>query len=57
MMNWDAVAASSEILAAIGVVVSLLYVAAQITQSNRQSAPNPEFLLVATRLNTIPLRT
>ena len=34
-MNWDAIIALSEIITAIGVVVSLLYVAAQIKQSNR----------------------
>lgn len=32
-MNWDAIGAGSEILAAIGVIVSLLYLAQQIRQS------------------------
>ena len=32
-MNWEAVGASAELLAAIGVIVSLLYLAAQIRQN------------------------
>lgn len=32
-MNWDAIGAGAEILAAIGVIVSLLYLAQQIRQS------------------------
>ena len=34
-MNWDAVGASAELLAAVGVIVSLLYLAAQIRQNTR----------------------
>ncbi|MEH6570916.1 MAG: hypothetical protein V7709_17675 [Halioglobus sp.] len=39
-MNWDAVGASAEMLAAIGVIITLLYLASQIrqnTESNRFS--------------------
>lgn len=36
-MNWEAVAAVSEIVGAIAVVVSLLYVAKQIRAQNRES--------------------
>jgi hypothetical protein len=34
-MNWEAVGASAELLAAVGVIVSLLYLAAQIRQNTR----------------------
>ena len=37
-MSWDGITALSEIIAATAVVVSLLYVAAQVKQSNRQEA-------------------
>ena len=36
-MNWDAVSAIAEILGSIAVVVTLIYVAIQIRQSNRES--------------------
>ena len=32
-MNWDAIGASAEMLAAVGVIISLLYVASQIRQN------------------------
>ena len=33
-MNWDAIGASAELVAAVGVIASLLYLAGQIRQSN-----------------------
>ena len=36
-MNWDAISAIAEVLGAIAVVVSLIYVASQIKQSNAQA--------------------
>jgi hypothetical protein len=36
-MNWDAVGAVGEILVAAAVVVSLIYLAAQIRNQNRES--------------------
>ena len=46
-MNWDLVAALGEIVGAIAVVVSLLYLAAQIKQSNRQSASDTAAVVAA----------
>jgi len=37
-MNWDAIGAVSELVGGITVVVSVLYLALQVKQSNRQSA-------------------
>ena len=37
-MNWDALAATAELLAAIGVIVSLVYLAAQIRHGTLQVA-------------------
>ncbi|MFZ0486862.1 MAG: hypothetical protein WAL83_07675 [Arenicellales bacterium] len=37
-MNWDATAAIGQVLGAIGVIASLLYLAAQERQNNRASA-------------------
>ncbi|MGR8949047.1 MAG: hypothetical protein ACU84Q_13450 [Gammaproteobacteria bacterium] len=39
-MNWDAVGAIGEVIGAIAVVVSLLYVAVQIRNQNKQSRLN-----------------
>lgn len=36
-MNWNAIAAIGQVLGAIGVVASLLYLAAQVRQNNRAS--------------------
>ena len=36
-MNWEAIGAAAEIIGATAVVISLLYVAVQIRQSNRES--------------------
>ena len=37
-MNWDAIGAIAELVGAVGVVASLLYVATQVRTSNRASA-------------------
>ena len=37
-MNWDAIGAIAELVGAVGVVASLLYVATQVHNSNRASA-------------------
>ncbi len=37
-MNWEAIGAVSEVLGAATVVISVLYLALQVKQSNRQSA-------------------
>jgi hypothetical protein len=36
-MNWDAIGASAEMLAAVGVIISLLYVASQIRQNTAEN--------------------
>ena len=36
-MNWDAVAALAELLAALAVVASLVYLAVQVRQNTRQA--------------------
>ena len=46
-MNWDAIGAFSEVVGAIAVVISLLYVAAQVKQSNRQAATDSGFALLS----------
>jgi hypothetical protein len=39
-MNWDAIGAIAELLGAIGVIASLVYLATQIRQSREQMDPN-----------------
>ena len=39
-MNWDAIGAVGEILGALGVIVTLVYLSAQIRQSTRSSQAN-----------------
>ena len=46
-MNWDAIGAIGEIVGAFAVVVSLLYVAGQIRQSNRQSTSESGFAFIS----------
>ena len=46
-MSWDSVTAISEIVGALAVVISLLYVAAQVKQSNRQPASDSGFALLS----------
>ena len=46
-MNWDSLGAIAEVVGAIGVVVSLLYVAAQIKHSNRLVESDAGYAAVA----------
>ncbi len=46
-MNWDAVAALAELLAAVGVVASLVYLALQVRQNTAQVRLNSESLGMA----------
>ncbi len=46
-MNWDGIIAVAEMAGALAVVVSLLYVAAQIKQSNRQSTSESAFAFIS----------
>lgn len=39
-MKWNAISASADILAAIGVIISLVYLALQVRASNKASAVN-----------------
>ena len=39
-MNWEAIGAVGEILGALGVIITLLYLAGQIRQNNRQIRGN-----------------
>ena len=39
-MNWDAIGAIAELLGAVGVIASLVYLATQIRQSREQMAQN-----------------
>lgn len=53
-MNWDAVGALAELLGAVAVVVSLLYVATQVRESTRQARRDATRDL-ATRISDISL--
>jgi hypothetical protein len=39
-MNWDAIGAIAELLGAVGVIASLVYLATQIRQSREQMGEN-----------------
>ena len=43
-MNWDAIGAIAELLGAIGVIASLIYLATQIRQSREQMSQNTKAL-------------
>jgi len=43
-MNWNAIAALAQVLAAIGVIVSVVYLALQVRQNTRQARLNTESL-------------
>ncbi len=43
-MNWDAIGAIAELLGAIGVIASLIYLATQIRQSREQMGQNTRAL-------------
>jgi hypothetical protein len=47
-MNWDAIGAIAELLGAIGVIASLVYLATQIRQSREQMSQNTRALRAAT---------
>lgn len=46
-MSWDAVGAIAEMLAAIGVIISFIYLAAQIRHNTAQLSQNAESLKIA----------
>ena len=48
-MNWDAIAAVGELLGATGVILSLLYLAAQLRQGNKLAKRNATQSLLAAR--------
>ena len=43
-MNWDAIGAIAELLGAIGVIASLIYLATQIRQSREQMSQNSDLI-------------
>jgi hypothetical protein len=47
-MNWDAIGAVAELLGAIGVIASLVYLATQIRQSREQTSQNTRALRAGT---------
>ena len=47
-MNWDAIGAIAELLGAIGVIASLVYLATQIRQSREQMSHNTQALRAGT---------
>jgi len=47
-MNWDAIGAIAELLGAIGVIASLVYLATQIRQSREQMGQNTRAMRAAT---------
>jgi len=46
-MNWEAIGAVGEVIGSITVVLSVLYLAAQVRQANRQSASDAGFAALA----------
>lgn len=51
-MNWDALGAIGEIIGAFAVVITLIYVAAQMRQNNRQIEENTKVIRLAAREST-----
>ncbi|MBW2498391.1 MAG: hypothetical protein JRF61_14050, partial [Deltaproteobacteria bacterium] len=47
-MNWDAIGAIAELLGAVGVIASLVYLATQIRQSRQQMQENTRALRAGT---------
>ena len=47
MTNWDAIGAIGEVVGALAVVISFMYVAVQVKQSNRQAASDSGFALLS----------
>ena len=60
-MNWDAIGAIGEMLGAVAVVVSLIYLAQQVRTSNRLAraeayrSPNSDLVALAGAFNTDPV--
>lgn len=48
-MNWDAISAIAELLGALGVILSLLYLATQMRQGNKLAKRNATQTLLAAR--------
>ncbi len=48
-MNWDAIGAIAELLGAVGVIASLVYLAGQIRQSREQMALNSRTMQASTQ--------
>ena len=48
-MNWEAIAAVAELLGALGVILSLLYLATQLRQSNKLARRNATQMLLTAR--------
>jgi hypothetical protein len=48
-MNWDAIGALAELAAAVGVIITLVYLAVQIRQSSSLVAQNNKLLDVVRR--------
>ena len=46
-MNWDAIGAIAELLGAVGVIASLVYLAGQIRHSREQMSQNTQALRTA----------
>jgi hypothetical protein len=47
-VNWDAIGAIAELLGAVGVIASLVYLATQIRQSREQMSQNTRALRAGT---------
>ena len=56
-MNWNAVAALAELLGAVAVVGSLLYLAAQVRQNTKQSRLAAQQVIVNRKLNIISAKS
>jgi len=56
-MNWDAIGAVGQVVGAVGVVVTLFYLATQIRQNSKQLAAQSRFNFYQTRvsISSLPL--
>ncbi len=52
-MNWDAIGAIAELLGAVGVIASLIYLATQIRQSHEQMNQNTAALRTTSRQDIV----
>ena len=55
-MNWDAIGAIAELLGAVGVIASLVYLATQIRQSREQVSQNTRLLTASATTAAIQCR-